>query len=92
MDHHCPWLNGCVGHFNHRYFFLYMVYTVLGCLFLMILGFEILWHEVFPETTINDLEVNEDLAGDTNNSSINYAKDESKEEFSLFSASGKYAS
>ena len=19
MDHHCPWINGCIGHFNHRY-------------------------------------------------------------------------
>ena len=62
-----------------------MVYTVLGCLFLMILGFEILWHEVFPETTINDLEVNEDLANETNSSSNNNPKDELKEEFSLFS-------
>jgi palmitoyltransferase len=36
MDHHCPWINGCIGHFNHRYFFLYMTYTVLGCLFIMV--------------------------------------------------------
>ena len=45
MDHHCPWLNNCVGHHNHRHFFLYMVFMVLGCAFLMVLGFEIFWEE-----------------------------------------------
>nr|CAH7735753.1 unnamed protein product [Callosobruchus chinensis] len=41
MDHHCPWLNNCVGFKNHRYFFLYMVYTVLGVLFVIICGFDV---------------------------------------------------
>ncbi|KNC33173.1 hypothetical protein FF38_03639 [Lucilia cuprina] len=41
MDHHCPWLNNCVGFGNHRYFFLYMFYTTIGCLFLILFGFEI---------------------------------------------------
>lgn len=45
MDHHCPWLNNCVGHRNHRHFFLYMVYMVLGSLFIMVFGLEIAWEE-----------------------------------------------
>ncbi len=47
MDHHCPWLNNCVGHWNHRHFFLYMVFKVAGCLFVMAFGFEIMYLELF---------------------------------------------
>ncbi|VVC36246.1 Hypothetical protein CINCED_3A005520 [Cinara cedri] len=46
MDHHCPWLNNCIGFYNHRYFFLYMVYTTLGSLFLITFGADILFKEV----------------------------------------------
>ncbi|XP_037296535.1 palmitoyltransferase ZDHHC6 isoform X2 [Manduca sexta] len=32
MDHHCPWINCCVGHENHGYFTLFLFSAVLGCL------------------------------------------------------------
>ena len=27
------WLNNCVGHFNHRYFFSFCLYMTLGCVY-----------------------------------------------------------
>ncbi|XP_075222474.1 palmitoyltransferase ZDHHC16 isoform X2 [Lycorma delicatula] len=63
MDHHCPWLNNCVGHYNHRYFFMYMVFIVLSTLFIMIFGFEIIYHEVWLAETDESEDDNDSLIG-----------------------------
>ncbi|CAH2243678.1 palmitoyltransferase ZDHHC6-like isoform X2 [Pararge aegeria] len=31
LDHHCPWINICVGHDNHLYFAIFLMFTLLGC-------------------------------------------------------------
>ena len=38
MDHHCLWLNNCVGHYNHRYFFSFCVYMWLGSTYVACAG------------------------------------------------------
>jgi hypothetical protein len=32
MDHHCPWINNCVGHFNQKFFIQFCSYCFWGCL------------------------------------------------------------
>jgi len=39
MDHHCPWINNCVGEWNQKYFIQFLVYvglTSLACVSLII--------------------------------------------------------
>ncbi|KAF8215863.1 zf-DHHC-domain-containing protein [Mycena galopus ATCC 62051] len=31
MDHHCPWINNCVGHFNHGHFVRFLFYVDVAC-------------------------------------------------------------
>ncbi|UZJ54960.1 hypothetical protein CBS101457_004280 [Exobasidium rhododendri] len=41
FDHHCPWLNQCVGLGNERYFVLFMVWLSTGCLVVMVTGWRV---------------------------------------------------
>lgn len=49
MDHHCPWLNNCVGHFNHRYFFMFCVYMWIGTVYVSWVG-----HDLFKQHFYGD--------------------------------------
>lgn len=49
MDHHCPWMFNCVGHNNHRYFMIFIVFMWLGTCYVVNCG----WARMFVVLDVN---------------------------------------
>ncbi|AFZ79333.1 zinc finger protein DHHC domain containing protein [Theileria equi strain WA] len=44
MDHHCPWVNNCIGWNNHKYFFLSVFYSSVLSTYIAILYYPTVRH------------------------------------------------
>ncbi|XP_022086544.1 probable palmitoyltransferase ZDHHC16 [Acanthaster planci] len=47
MDHHCPWINNCVGHYNYRYFIMFCIYMWVGTLYICVSAWPLFREEFF---------------------------------------------
>jgi palmitoyltransferase len=57
QDHHCPWINNCVGHLNHRYFFQFCFFLTLGSFYVATLGFKEFQHYLFGRKVFSYLDL-----------------------------------
>lgn len=54
MDHHCPWMNNCIGFYNHRYFVSFCAFMWLGTVYVSTTSFDLFcYHFNHPGTLLD---------------------------------------
>jgi palmitoyltransferase ZDHHC13/17 len=57
FDHHCPWVNNCVGASNHGWFFAYIFSTFLYVALVTYISGEISWYLIFEDLGGHELHL-----------------------------------